>query len=140
MHHGWRGTPIVPCALVTIPDRLGHATLYKAGPVVHKYNSRSQTQIPLRSAQPTSQRLRATTMGKLPFTTFIGNQWTRLEPVLTADLTGKTVVVVGANTGIGFEAAQHFARMGPKRLILACRNEQRGQDAAARKGIFCLHR
>ncbi|KAI0812412.1 hypothetical protein BC629DRAFT_1589185 [Irpex lacteus] len=71
-------------------------------------------------------------MGKLPFTTFIGNQWTRLEPVLTADLTGKTVVVVGANTGIGFEAAQHFARMGPKRLVLACRNEQRGRDAAAR--------
>ncbi|KAJ7104422.1 hypothetical protein B0H15DRAFT_926349 [Mycena belliarum] len=50
-------------------------------------------------------------------------------PVLHADLTGKTVLVVGANTGIGFEAAKHFATMNPARLILACRSQSKGQAA-----------
>jgi len=47
------------------------------------------------------------------------------------NLSGKSVIVVGANTGIGFEAVKHFAKMKPARLILACRNEKKGQDAAA---------
>ena len=37
-----------------------------------------------------------------------------------ADLTGKTVVVIGANMGIGYEAAKHFAAMNPARLIMGC--------------------
>jgi len=45
------------------------------------------------------------------------------------DLTGKTVVVVGANVGLGFEAAKHFASMNPKRLVLACRSQEKGQAA-----------
>ncbi|KAJ3570468.1 hypothetical protein NP233_g4386 [Leucocoprinus birnbaumii] len=53
-------------------------------------------------------------------------------PVLKVNLKGKTVLIVGANTGIGFEAAQHFATMDPDRLILACRNKEKG-DAAIRK-------
>ena len=44
-------------------------------------------------------------------------------------LTGKTVVVVGANTGIGYEAAKHFASMNPDRLIMACRSQERGNAA-----------
>jgi len=45
------------------------------------------------------------------------------------DLTGKTVVVIGANVGLGFEAAKHFASMNPKRLVLGCRSQERGQGA-----------
>ena len=45
------------------------------------------------------------------------------------DLTGKTVVVIGANVGLGFEAAKHFAAMNPKRLVLGCRSQEKGQAA-----------
>ncbi|KAJ7860404.1 hypothetical protein B0H14DRAFT_575715 [Mycena olivaceomarginata] len=59
---------------------------------------------------------------------FIVDQWSQQPPVLQVDLTGKTVVV-GANTGLGFEAAKHFATMTPGRLILACRSQSKGQAA-----------
>ncbi|KAJ6457409.1 hypothetical protein C8R47DRAFT_1247288 [Mycena vitilis] len=60
---------------------------------------------------------------------FIVDQWRTQPPVLRADLTGKTVLVLGANTGLGFEAAKHFATMNPGRLILACRSQSKGQAA-----------
>ncbi|KAL1644028.1 hypothetical protein SLS61_008961 [Didymella pomorum] len=40
------------------------------------------------------------------------------------DLTGKTVVVTGANTGLGFEAKLHASR-----IILACRDVKKGEAA-----------
>ncbi|KAH9479738.1 Short chain dehydrogenase FGM9 [Psilocybe cubensis] len=52
-------------------------------------------------------------------------------PLVSVDLSGKTVVLVGANSGIGFEAAKHFARMGPQRLILGFRSAERGEEAVA---------
>ncbi|KAJ6595764.1 hypothetical protein DFH09DRAFT_1259000 [Mycena vulgaris] len=66
---------------------------------------------------------------QLSFWDFIRNQFTTLQPVATADLTGKTVIVLGANTGLGFEATKHFATMNPGRLILACRSQSKGQAA-----------
>ena len=59
----------------------------------------------------------------------IVEHWMPLAPPLAADLTGKTVVVVGANTGIGLEAAAHFSRLKPARLVLACRSEAKGKVA-----------
>lgn len=72
-------------------------------------------------------------MGKLTFPNLILDQWTPVPPVLTADLTGKSVLVVGSNTGIGLETAIHFARMNPARLIVTCRNEQKGWDTVSRE-------
>ncbi|KAF8903501.1 hypothetical protein CPB84DRAFT_1845793 [Gymnopilus junonius] len=56
-------------------------------------------------------------------------QYTTVPPVPNVDLSGKTVIVTGANVGLGFEAAKHFAKLNPGKLILACRNKEKG-DAA----------
>lgn len=44
------------------------------------------------------------------------------------DLTGKTAVVTGANSGIGFEAAKSIAGNGAQ-VVMACRDPGRAQDA-----------
>ena len=46
----------------------------------------------------------------------------------TGDMTGKTVVVTGANSGIGFETSLGLARLGAK-VIMVCRDPQRGEVA-----------
>jgi retinol dehydrogenase 14 len=45
-------------------------------------------------------------------------------------MTGKTVLITGANSGIGFAAATALARMGA-RILLVCRDPKRGADAQA---------
>ncbi|QRV93883.1 short chain dehydrogenase [Ceratobasidium sp. AG-Ba] len=45
------------------------------------------------------------------------------------DLYGKTAIVTGANSGIGYECANTLASMGAH-VILACRNLTKGQEAA----------
>jgi len=71
-------------------------------------------------------------MGHMTFFQFVSGQLGKVPPLVTADLTGKTVMVVGANTGLGFEASKHFARMNPTRLVLACRSPSRGEAAVER--------
>ncbi|KAJ8518992.1 hypothetical protein ONZ45_g3974 [Pleurotus djamor] len=71
-------------------------------------------------------------MGNKSVFYFIREQWTTVPPVVKADLTGKTTIVVGANTGIGFETAKHFALMGAEKVILACRSKQKGDEAVKR--------
>ena len=43
-------------------------------------------------------------------------------------MTAKTVVITGANSGIGFQAALHFARAGA-RVVMACRSMDKAQKA-----------
>ncbi|KZS97484.1 NAD(P)-binding protein [Sistotremastrum niveocremeum HHB9708] len=70
-------------------------------------------------------------MAPFSFLKFISDQWSTLPSPeeLKKDLTGKTVIIVGANVGLGLEAARHFASMNPGRLILACRTPKTAEAA-----------
>ncbi|KAI1454899.1 retinol dehydrogenase 12 [Annulohypoxylon moriforme] len=45
------------------------------------------------------------------------------------DLTGKTAIVTGSNTGIGFECASQLLDLGISKLIVAVRDEAKGKAA-----------
>lgn len=47
------------------------------------------------------------------------------------DFSSKTVVVTGANSGLGFEAAAQLAEVGYGRVILACRTLEKAEQAKA---------
>jgi NAD(P)-dependent dehydrogenase (short-subunit alcohol dehydrogenase family) len=48
------------------------------------------------------------------------------------DLELRTVVITGANAGLGFETARDLLERGGYEVILACRSEERGRSAAKR--------
>lgn len=47
----------------------------------------------------------------------------------TQSFAKRTVIVTGANSGLGLEAARHFYRLNATRLILAVRTIAKGQEA-----------
>ncbi|CAD6574708.1 MAG: hypothetical protein TREMPRED_001208 [Tremellales sp. Tagirdzhanova-0007] len=62
--------------------------------------------------------------------TFYLEQWSRLPPPPTGKLLdGKTVILTGASSGIGFETAHQLAALSPSRLILASRSLAGGAEA-----------
>lgn len=63
-------------------------------------------------------------------------------PKPTTSCAGKTIIVTGANTGLGKEAATHFVRLDATKVILACRSLDKGEAAVrdieaqtGRKGV-----
>lgn len=50
------------------------------------------------------------------------------KPSQLPDLSNKTFVVTGGNSGIGFEAAKYLGQASAK-VIIACRNLEKGQEA-----------
>ncbi|PBK98029.1 short-chain dehydrogenase [Armillaria gallica] len=54
----------------------------------------------------------------------VADQTGPVPTVVTADLSGKTLVLIGANAGLGFEAAKHFAMMNSA-------DEAKGKQALA---------
>jgi retinol dehydrogenase-12 len=69
-------------------------------------------------------------MGRFTFPKFIVDQWTSVPPLESVDLTDQTILVVGANSGLGLEVATHIALLKPRKLVLACRSLKKGEDAA----------
>jgi NAD(P)-dependent dehydrogenase (short-subunit alcohol dehydrogenase family) len=55
----------------------------------------------------------------------MSNKWTENN---IPDQTGRVVIVTGANTGIGFEAAKYLAQKNAK-VIMACRSMAKGEAA-----------
>ncbi|ETE73107.1 hypothetical protein L345_01057 [Ophiophagus hannah] len=53
---------------------------------------------------------------------------TAMEVLEGQDLSGKVIIITGANAGIGFETAKSFALHGAH-VILACRNTSRADEA-----------
>jgi NAD(P)-dependent dehydrogenase (short-subunit alcohol dehydrogenase family) len=60
-------------------------------------------------------------------------QHTTKPPIPNVSFAGQTVIITGANTGLGFEAAKTIARLGAEKLIIAVRSLEKGE--AAKKEI-----
>ncbi len=58
----------------------------------------------------------------------MSNNWTEAD---IPDQTGRTILITGANSGIGFEAARALAQHGAT-VVLACRNRNKADDAVAK--------
>ncbi|KAI8840302.1 NAD(P)-binding protein [Chytriomyces cf. hyalinus JEL632] len=54
-------------------------------------------------------------------------------PAPTHDFSGQTVIIIGANIGLGLEAARHIARLNVGHLVLGVRTASKGE--AAKKDI-----
>ncbi|KAI0148092.1 NAD(P)-binding protein [Hypoxylon sp. NC0597] len=65
---------------------------------------------------------------------FIKNQFCTKpqRPPKTTDLTGKTAIITGANTGLGFEASKQMLSLNLSHLIIAVRSREKGEAAAAK--------
>lgn len=60
---------------------------------------------------------------------FLHSQLFRTPEYPTQSFAGQTVIVTGANVGLGLEAARHFYRLNCAKLIIAVRTVSKGQTA-----------
>ena len=63
------------------------------------------------------------------FLSFIYSQLFVTLPYPKQDLTDQIIIVTGANTGLGFEAARHFTRLNASKVILGVRSLRKGEEA-----------
>jgi retinol dehydrogenase-12 len=63
------------------------------------------------------------------FTSFLYSQLFVKLPKPTKDFSGQTIIVTGSNTGLGLEAARHLSHLNAALIILAVRNQAKGEAA-----------
>jgi NAD(P)-dependent dehydrogenase (short-subunit alcohol dehydrogenase family) len=63
------------------------------------------------------------------FLGFLHRQLFVTPPTPDTSFHGKTIIVTGGNAGLGLEAARWVVKLGASRVILACRNVEKGQSA-----------
>jgi len=63
------------------------------------------------------------------FLSFLYSQLFVKLPKPTNDFSGQTIIVTGSNTGLGREAARHLSRLNAALVILAVRNQSKGEAA-----------
>ena len=63
------------------------------------------------------------------FLYFLRSQLFPFLPYPKDDLTGQTIIVTGANVGLGLEAARHFTRLRAAKVILGVRSLDKGEKA-----------
>lgn len=44
-------------------------------------------------------------------------------------LQGKTIVITGGNTGLGFICAKEMVKLGPSKIVIACRDQKKANEA-----------
>lgn len=73
---------------------------------------------------------------KLSFSFFLQQQFCKTATIesFRTDLSGKTIIITGGNSGLGLECARYIAQMMGRgsragRLIIACRNVEKGANA-----------
>lgn len=60
---------------------------------------------------------------------FLYSQLFITPPIPITDLTGQALIITGSNTGLGYAAVVHIARLKPKLLVLAVRDLEKGNAA-----------
>lgn len=63
------------------------------------------------------------------FRDFVRTQFLLKIPKPTASFADKTVIITGANGGLGKEIAKHIIRLGASKVIFGCRSQSRGNEA-----------
>lgn len=60
---------------------------------------------------------------------FLQGQLIQSCPYPTTDFSGRTIILTGANSGLGFDCARHLVRLNVSHLIFACRSVSKGETA-----------
>ena len=59
------------------------------------------------------------------------DKWIKLPADPKTNFAGKTIIVTGANTGLGLQASVKFPKLGASKIILAVRDLENGSALKA---------
>jgi retinol dehydrogenase 12 len=71
-------------------------------------------------------------MSNIKFAEFLRDQRTTLPLPSASEIVGRTFVVTGANSGLGYECVKHLVNLGAARVILGVRTPSKGEAAVTR--------